>query len=105
MTDRVTQERIQEVIGNVAYYVFPATTLTVCCIVLKNGFCVTGESACVSPANFDAEVGKKIAFDNAVEKIWALEGYALRERLNGPLTAIGEGYARKVAEDLMGGKN
>ena len=64
-----------------------------------------GESACVSPANFDAEVGKKIAFDNAVEKIWALEGYALRERLNGPLTAIGEGYARKVAEDLMGGKN
>lgn len=55
--------------------------LTVCALVLKNGFTVTGESACASPENFDAELGRKIAYRNAREKIWALEGYQLRTRL------------------------
>ncbi len=48
---------------------------------LENGFTVTGESACASPENFDAEIGKKIAYDNAREKIWLLEGYLLKENL------------------------
>ena len=55
--------------------------LTFCVIVLKNGFTVTGESACVSPDNFDAEIGKKIAYQNAREKIWMLEGYLLKQKL------------------------
>ena len=55
--------------------------LTFCVLVLKNGFTVTGESACASPENFDAEIGKKIAYDNAREKIWLLEGYLLKEKL------------------------
>jgi hypothetical protein len=57
-------------------------TLTFCVLVLKNGFTVTGESACASPENFDAEIGRKIAYDNARNKIWALEGYLLKERLH-----------------------
>lgn len=55
--------------------------LTFCVLVLRNGFTVTGESACASPENFDAELGRKIAFQNAREKIWALEGYRLRSEL------------------------
>lgn len=55
--------------------------LTFCVLVLRNGFTVTGESACVSPENFDAEIGRKIARGKAVDKIWMLEGYALRSRL------------------------
>lgn len=55
--------------------------LTFCVLVLRNGFTVTGESACASPENFDAEIGKKIARENARDKIWALEGYLLREQL------------------------
>ena len=55
--------------------------LTFCVLVLKNGFTVTGESACASPENFDAELGKKIARQNAVNKVWPLMGYALKERL------------------------
>lgn len=55
--------------------------LTFCVLVLKNGFTVTGESACASPENFDAEVGRKIARQNAVNKIWPLMGYELRSRL------------------------
>lgn len=56
--------------------------LTFCVLVLRNGFTVTGESACVSPENFDAEVGRKIARQNAVQKIWPLLGFALKERLH-----------------------
>jgi Phage protein (N4 Gp49/phage Sf6 gene 66) family len=55
--------------------------LTFCVLVLRNGFTVTGESACVSPENFDAEIGRKIARQNAVNKIWPLMGYELRSRL------------------------
>lgn len=57
--------------------------LTFCVLVLKNGFTVTGESACASPENFDAEIGKKIARQNAEQKIWPLMGYALKEKLAG----------------------
>jgi hypothetical protein len=56
--------------------------LTFCVLVLQNGFTVTGESACVSPENFDAEIGRKIARDNAKQKIWALEGYLLKQKLH-----------------------
>lgn len=55
--------------------------LTFCVLILKNGFTVTGESACASPENFDAEIGRKIARQNAVNKIWPLMGYELRSRL------------------------
>ncbi|EMM8497089.1 Gp49 family protein [Pseudomonas aeruginosa] len=57
--------------------------LTLCVLVLKNGFTVTGESACASPDNFDAEVGRKIARQNAANKIWPLMGYELRSKLAG----------------------
>lgn len=55
--------------------------LTFCVLVLRNGFTVTGESACASPENFDAELARKIARQHAVDKLWPLLGYALRERL------------------------
>ncbi|MBV8633939.1 MAG: hypothetical protein JO002_05570 [Burkholderiaceae bacterium] len=56
--------------------------LTICVLTLKNGFTVTGESACASPENFDAELGRKIARENAINKVWPLMGYALKERLH-----------------------
>jgi hypothetical protein len=59
------------------------TLLTFCVLVLKNGFTVTGESACASPENFDAEIGRRIARENAINKVWPLMGYALRSRLAG----------------------
>ena len=81
-TPRVRPERIEEVIVRTDFYVFPGTTLTVCCLTLKNGFTVLGESACVSPIAFDADLGQRIARENAKQKIWALEGYALRNALS-----------------------
>jgi len=55
--------------------------LTFCVLVLQNGFTVTGESACASPKNFNTEIGRKIARANAVQKVWPLMGYALKQKL------------------------
>jgi hypothetical protein len=56
--------------------------LTICILVLGNGFTVTGESACVSVDNFDAELGRKIARQNAINKCWPLFGYALADAMS-----------------------
>ena len=55
--------------------------LTFCVLVLKNGFTVTGESACASPENFDEEIGRRVAKENAIQKIWPLMGYQLKQKL------------------------
>lgn len=60
----------------------PLKLLTFCVLVLRNGFTVTGESACASPENFNAEIGRKIARENAKQKIWPLMGYELRSKLS-----------------------
>lgn len=79
---RLTPADIDAVIAGEAFHVFPGTTLTVCALTLRNGYVVTGESSAASPANFDPEIGRRIARDNARNKIWGLEGYLLRERLS-----------------------
>ena len=79
---RVTPEIIESKIKAEQYHVFPGTTFTVCLLTLENGFTVSGESACASPENFDEEIGREIARDNAKSQIWALEGYLLKEQLS-----------------------
>lgn len=96
---RITPDHIESVISSEHYFTAMDGTeraapsygdkypdalglLTFCVLVLKNGFTVTGESACASPENFDAELGRKIARRNAEAKIWPLEGYLLKERLS-----------------------
>jgi len=78
---RLTPDLIDAAIKKAVYYVFEDSCLTVCCLTLQNGFTVTGESACASPENFDAEIGQDIAYSNARNKIWALEGYLLKQKL------------------------
>lgn len=78
---RLTPADIDAVIRGEHYHQFPGTTVTVCCLELENGFTVIGESACASPENFNVDLGRKIARDQARNKIWQLEGYLLRQRL------------------------
>lgn len=59
----------------------PLHLLTFCVLVLDNGFTVTGESACASPENFNAETGRQIARQKAVDKVWPLLGFRLRDLL------------------------
>jgi len=78
---RLTPQSIEDVIKEEYYHIVPDTTLTICVLTLKNGFQATGESASVSLDNFDEEIGRKIARDNAKNKIWMLEGYLLKQKL------------------------
>lgn len=78
---RITPIRLEEVIVSEQFHVFPGTTFTACLLTLENGYAVLGESACASPENFNAELGRKIARENAKNKIWPLEGYLLKQKL------------------------
>jgi len=80
---RLSPDKIDATIVGEDYHVFPGTTMTVCALKLRNGFVVIGESAAASPENFDEAIGRRIARDNARNRIWALEGYALRNKLSG----------------------
>lgn len=57
--------------------------LTLCVLVLRNGYTVVGKSACASPANFNAEIGRKIAREDAIDQVWPLLGFRLRDKLVG----------------------
>jgi len=78
---RVTPEDIDNAIKGIQYHVFPGTCCTVCCITLQNEFNTIGESGCVSPDNFDKDIGEKVAYANAREEIWKFKGYELKEVL------------------------
>lgn len=80
---RITLKHIESIIVDIQYYVFPLSQLTACCLTLQNGFTVLGESACASPDNFNQALGEKLAKENAVSKIWRLEGYLLKQQLFG----------------------
>ena len=78
---RLSPKQIDEQTVAEQYHVFVGTVTTVCCLTLRNGYTVIGKSAPASPENFDAELGKKIARDDARGQIWALEGYLLKTRI------------------------
>lgn len=78
---RVTLKQVEESVSGASYYVFPSTTLTVCCLTLTNGFNVIGESACASEENFNEDLGRRLAYASALNKIWPLEGYLLRQHI------------------------
>lgn len=77
--DKVTKDQIDAAIVDVTF-VQIGLTVTVCSITLFNGFSVRGESACVDPANFDADIGRTIAHDDAYRKLWAFFGFLLAEK-------------------------
>ena len=61
----------------------PLDVLTICILVMQNGFTIIGKSAPASPENFDPEKGRRFAYEDAIKQLWPLEGYALREKLAG----------------------
>lgn len=78
---KITVEHLNSIIKKDQYHTFDGNTLTICVLTLKNGTVVTGESACVSPENFCMKTGQEIAYKNAFEKLWSLEGYLLKEKI------------------------
>jgi hypothetical protein len=104
LAPRLRPEDIDKVIVGVDYARFPDTTVTVCCLKLANGYCVVGHSAAAAPENFDKEVGERVAYLDARTKIWALEGYLLKQQLfdfNYLGMAKGAGNRRATRDDEL----
>ena len=82
--NRVTLESMKAKISAEEYF-HPASApqLTVCVLKIDNGFCLVGKSAPADPGNFNAELGKKFAYEDALRQMWQLEGYALCSQLAG----------------------
>lgn len=78
---KVTLEQIKSKIKGEAYLVLPDGRTTLCILDLENGFTIKGLSACVDPTEFDLNIGRKFAFEEAIRQIWALEGYLLAEKM------------------------
>ena len=55
--------------------------MTLCLVKCTNGFMVIGKSAPASPENFNADLGKKLAYEDAIRQLWPLMGFALRDKL------------------------
>lgn len=83
LPNSVTRESLDSLVArsNVEYAVF-GNKLTVAVITLPSNFKVTGEASCVDANNFDKALGEKYALENAVEKLWELEGYLLANDLH-----------------------
>lgn len=77
--NKLTTEYLNSLVDNVEYV--HQGLLTICTITLKNGFQLVGTSACVSKDNYDVQIGRNIAYENAFAKLWELEGYALKQRI------------------------
>lgn len=78
--NKLTTEYLNSLVDNVEYV--HQGLLTICTITLKNGFQLVGTSACVSKDNYDVQIGRNIAYENAFAKLWELEGYALKQRIH-----------------------
>ena len=78
---RITASDVQNNIVKADYYVFPDSTTTICMLTLRNKFTVIGTASCVSSDNFDAEIGRGIAYNNAKNKVWELLGFLLANEL------------------------
>lgn len=81
--NRVTLEDMKgKIVGAEYYRSTLAPHLTICILLLVNGFTLVGKSAPADPSNFDQEAGEKFAYEDALRQLWPLEGYLLRERLH-----------------------
>lgn len=93
---RITQHDIDNVIGMTAFFAlreklpvpFKDSCTTICVIKLRNGFEVIGMSSCASPENYDFKIGCDLAYKDAESKVWALEGYRLKQHLHDTATEL-----------------
>jgi len=81
LANKVTVDSINERVAGIRFTRLEGETTTLCSIRMVNGFVVHGISNCVDPRNFDKDVGERIAYKNAFEQLWALEGYLLSEQI------------------------
>jgi len=81
MKNKLTLKDIESKITNKTFTRLPSQKSLICELTLINGFTVRGEASVVDIDNYEQEVGEKISYENAIHKIWQVEGYLLQEKL------------------------
>jgi len=99
LPDKVDLQMIRDKIVDTEYIY--SGTLTICILVMQNGFKILGESACVDPSNYSRALGEQYAYNNAIDKAFAFEGYLLAEQRKNYLDLI-DGYPRTLASGSCG---
>jgi hypothetical protein len=79
--NKVTLTAIEARIKDKKFLIIPDTTVTICSLLIENGYTVRGESACVDKRNFNMAIGEKLAYEDAIRKLWPLEGYLLANKI------------------------
>ena len=79
---RVTERMVEDQIELCQFHRFEGTRTIVCCLTMRNGFTVVGVSSCVHPENFRADIGERLAREDAVKRVWEFCGYKLRDMLH-----------------------
>jgi hypothetical protein len=77
----VTLNSMQDRVKRTTYTLMEGTTTTFCQLEMVNGYSVWGKSACVDPSKYNQGLGEKFAYEDAINKLWPLEGYLLAEEL------------------------
>lgn len=72
---KLTPEYLHSLIKSTGYFQLEGTTTTICALETTSGFIIVGKSACLNPDDFNEDIGKEIAFNDAFDKLWDLEGY------------------------------
>jgi hypothetical protein len=99
LPNKVTKEALEARIADVSYVIHDHMTVAI--IRMVNDFRVVGWTAPSDPNNFDPEVGKAYAYENAFKQLWQLEGYLLREKL---WNQANEELAKKIKAGMRGGE-
>lgn len=73
----IDKKHVTALVKKVHYFHVPGTTVTVCAVILLNGFTVIGQSSCLDPVEFDEQVGMDTAYNNALSKVYEFEGYRM----------------------------
>jgi hypothetical protein len=81
--NRVTLESMVAKIDSIDYmHPDHAPHMTIAVVYLENGYILVGKSVPADPDNFDAELGRKFAYEDAIRQMWPLEAYLMRERMS-----------------------
>lgn len=62
-----------------ATYGSPLDNVTLCFLELRNGFVIIGKSACVNAANFNEDIGRQLAREDALRQVWPYLGFRLAD--------------------------
>ena len=84
---RVSLEGMKKQVASVEY-IYPKSIphMTICIIVLKNGYALQGMSAPADPENFNEQLGQEYAYEDAMKKLWPLEAYVMRDYITDVVT-------------------